>query len=262
LIQLPTSIDPAEAVAAIVGIRPVLTSTFERITASQWDQIGALDKTVNRLARDLARGTLDRSKFEAVNYDKYLDALSKDPDSAQIENIVEQFPIEMHSVTATYLGQVGKTLRFLRSKFPISTYKTIFGATNVTPPDTAIFAFEDLLRLIDDPLSAFEAIDCGTLTSDQAVAIQSVYPSLYHAIVQAIVLRVVKEEIRQGSNYDPHFAQPMAVLLGVPGLDSGLRQLLQTPAQRQQQPQQVPEPNSNTQAQRLAPASEKSDFND
>jgi hypothetical protein len=259
--QLPPDLDPGEAVAAIVGIRPLLTKAFERITAPQWEEIGKLDKTIYSLARDLAREKLDRSSFPAIDYDQYLDALSSDVDQAQVRSIVAQFPIEFHDATTAYLGQVAKTLRFLRGKFPVSTFKTLFGTQNLEPSVTDIFAFEDLLEVVDRPLAVFELVDSGRLTSDIALALMQLYPSIYAKVVGDIVVRCATEKAAEGEDFDPHFELALAVLLAVPGVDPTLRQQLQAPPPQQQQPQQAPEPNSNTQAQRLAPPSEKSDFN-
>jgi hypothetical protein len=260
--ELPQNIDAAEAIAAVVGVRPLLTGKVERIGHEQWDEIGRLDRTVYKLARDLARNQLDHSAFPAVDYQTTLDALSSDIDPAQIEAIVTQLPIELHAVTSAYLGQIGKTLRFLRGKFPISTYKTIFGAVNLPPSEVALFQFEDLLEIVDRPLAVFEMVDTGRLTSDQALAMQMLSPSLYSAIVTAIVQRTVVEKAKLGDDFDPHFGPGLAVLLAVPGLDPNIRQQLQAPKPQAQQPQQAPEPNSNAAAKRLAPPSEKSDLND
>lgn len=262
MIQLPQTIDPAEAVAAVVGIRPLLTSTFERITAPMWDQIGGIEQTIYRLARDLARGQLDRAEFPPIDYDQYLDALSEDVDPAQIASIVRQFPLELHDLTTAYFGQVAKTLRFLRGKFPISSVKTIFGAQNVTPADTDVFAFEDVLELVDQPLAVFEMVDTGRLTSDMALAMMQLYPSLYKAVVTAIVQRVALEGAIQGDNFDPHFGPGLAVLLAVPGVDPSLRQQLQAPKPQPAQPQKAPIPNGNAAAKRLATPDQKQDLND
>ncbi len=227
---------------AVVGVRPLLTGKFERIGHEQWDQIGRLDRTIHRLARDLARGQLDHSEFPAIDYEKYLAALSSDVDPAQIETVVQQFPLELHDVTTSYLGQIGRALRYLRSKFPISTVKTIFGSTNLPASDLAILQFESLLETIDRPLSVFSMVDSGRLTSDMAVAMMAVYPSIYSAVVGAIVQRVVLEKAKLGDKFDPTFGPGLAVLLAVPGVDANLRQQLQTPAPQAQNKPQAPKP--------------------
>jgi hypothetical protein len=262
MIQLPQTVDPAEAIAAVVGVRPLLTSTFERITAPMWDQIGGIEAKIYRLARDLARGKLDHAEFPVVDYDQFLDALSEEVDPAQIESIVAQFPLELHEVTTDYLGQTGKELRFLRGKFPISQVKTVFGAQNVPPSDTAVFAFEDVFEVVDRPLTVFEMVDSGRLTSDQALALMQLFPSLYKAIVTAIVQRVVLEGAAQGDDFDPHFGPGLAVLLAVPGVDPTLRQQLQAPKPQPQQPQKAPIPNGNAAAKRLATPDQKQELND
>jgi hypothetical protein len=264
MVQLPQDLDPGEAIAAVVGIRPLLTKKFERISADQWERIGKLDKTIYKLARDLAREQLDRTTFTPIDYDQYLTALSTDIDPAQIESIVAQFPIAFHDATTAYLGQVAKTLRFLRGKFPISTFKTLFGTQNLPPSETDIFAFEDLLEVVDNPMSVFEMVDSGRLTSDIALALMQISPSIYDKVVGDIVVRCSTEKAAT-DNFEPHFEQALSVLLAVPGVNPTLRQQLQAPPPQQpqpQQPQQAPEPSSNTQASRLAPTSDKPDFND
>jgi hypothetical protein len=241
MFQLPEGLDAGEAILAVVGVRPLLTAKVEKITGPEWEQIGKLDRTIYKLARDLARGQLDRSTFPAINYDRSLAALTSTPDQAQIQGMVDQFPVELHDATTAFLGQSARALNYLRTKFPVSRYVTVFGNVNLSPSFCAIDEFEDLLEVVDRPLSIFAMVDEGRLTSDMALAMQTVYPGLYVAIVKAIVTRVVLEKART-KDYDPSFEHGAAVLLAVPGLDPGLRQLLQTPAPDQQQNQQPAQP--------------------
>jgi hypothetical protein len=260
--QLPQKIDAGEAIVAVVGIRPLLTKTVERIRAPDWEKIGDLDKVVYRLARDLARGQLDRSSFPEIDYDGYLDTLSSGPDQEQISAMVQQFPIELHDATTAFLGQSARALNYLRTKFPISTYKTVFGAVNVEPSFYAVSKFESVLEIVDRPLAVFEMVDSGRLTSDMALAMMTVYPSLYAAIVGAIVVRCSSERASLGDKFDPHFGRALAVLLAVPGLDPGLRQQLQTPDQSQQQQKNPTAPATDSTAKAMASPSQKLDLNE
>ena len=261
MFQLPPNIDPGEAVSAVVGVRPILEDKFQRISAPQWTQIGNFDKTIKNLARDLVRGDLDQVTAKPIDYDAYLAALSSDKDEATIAAIGAQFPPDAHDAQTAYLAQIGKTLRFLRGKLPISTCTSLFGVDNLPPSDTQIFAFEDLLDVADQPLSVFSMIDSGRLTSDMALALMQLSPSLYAAILKAIVLRCTHERGQQGSAWDPQFEPALAVLLAVPGVDPTLRQQLQAPKPQQPNGQPAPEPNSNTQEKRLAPQSAQASLN-
>src|SRR5580704_13683299 len=96
MFDLPQGIDAGEAILAEIGIRPLLTQKVETIRAPEWERIGRMDRIVQGLARDLAKGQLDRSSFPAVNYDRMLDALSAPIDPTQISAMVEQFPLQFH----------------------------------------------------------------------------------------------------------------------------------------------------------------------
>lgn len=262
MFQLPEGIDPGQAILAVVGVRSILDKSFKGISAAQWDQIGTLNKKIHRLARDLVRDKLEPAPTEGIDYEHYLDALSTNLDPDVVQRIVASFPPEEHDACVAFLGQLGKTLRYLRGKLPISTYKNLFGVQNLPPSETQIFAFEDLLELADQPLLVFDRVDAGNLTSDQALSLMQLYPDIYAKVVGEIVVRCAIEKAAEGDDFDPHFEAPLAVLLAVPGVDPTLRQQLQAPKPQQQQQQQAPEPNSNTEAKKLAPASDKSDFND
>lgn len=245
---------------AVIGVRSFLDGSFQRISAPEWDQIGGLDKTVHRMARDLVRERLDHEPAPAVDYNDVLHALSEDADPAIIDRIVASFPPAAHDAATAFLAQLGKALRFLRGKLPISTYRDVFGAENLPPAETQVFAFEDLLELVDRPLAVFEMVDTGHLTSEMAVALMQLYPTLYAKVVGEIVVRCAVEKAEHPNAFDPKFGPALAVLLAVPGVDPELRQQLQAPKPQTQQQEPQQQQNSNTQAKRLAPKSAQPDL--
>lgn len=220
----PANIDPAEAILAVVGIRPLLTDEVERITRPMWNEISRLDRTIHEQARALADGNLDRSKaYPQVDYETTLKSFSAPPKPAQIEAMLRDIPAGQD---LPFLAAAARAYNYLRGLYPICVERTVFGANQLEPGEFALGAFEDLLQVVDQPLSVFGMIESGRFTTKQAAAMQAVYPTLYPEIAIEVVGACMAKKGDQPS-WDPEFGRGISVLLGVPGIDPGLRAALE-----------------------------------
>lgn len=216
----PTGINPGEAILAVIGIRPILSREVERITAGQWREIFGLQRTLEKRSRELARGNLDRAEaYPEIDYEPTLDAFTRPPEPAQIEAMLQDIPM---SASIPFLVSAARAYNYLRGQFPISVERTVFGVNQLEPGEFALGMFEDLLEIVDRPLSIFQMIESGRLTTKQAAAVQQVYPTLYSEIAVQVVLACTGEKAVSDS-WEPDFERGLSVLLGVPGVDPNLR---------------------------------------
>src|SRR5688572_15571516 len=166
VVTFPPDIDPGEAIVAVVGVRPFLTTEIERITAPMWREISTIDRRISRLAQQLARGSLDKADApEEVDYTPTLMAFTRPPDPEQIEAMLQDVPLQ---AALPFLVVAARAYNSLRETFPICVERTVFGANQLEPSEFALGMFEDLLEVADRPLSVFHMVASGRFTTRQA----------------------------------------------------------------------------------------------
>lgn len=258
-ITFPLGIDPGEAILAVIGVRPLLSKAIERIRAPQWHAIARLDRDIHRHAGDLVRGNLDRATaYPEVDYVPTLKAFSRPPDPAQIEAMLQDIP---DVADMPFLSTAARAYNFLRGEYPIAVERTAFGVNQLEPGDFALGMFEDMLEVIDRPLSVFGMVESGRLTTKQAAAMQAVYPTLYPEIVTEVVGACMQHK-GDHPDWDPEFGRGISVLLGVPGIDPGLRAALQAPPPEAQKPQPQQMPAKSRRARLIATKSDRLDLDE
>ena len=130
-----SAIRPAEAVLATVGIESILSRRVERFTAEKLRSAMTMGDRIGRLARQLAKGTLDMTYDDSgINYDRILKDLTQPWDADQVRQMVAAFPIEMDDVTAQFLPLASHAVEFMKSQFPVQVRQSVTGAVNVRPP--------------------------------------------------------------------------------------------------------------------------------
>jgi hypothetical protein len=242
-------------------MRPFLLKDTGRIYAEEWKQIAQVGKRIHDLADTLVTGGLKGNNTGPdLEYDKMLDSFSEPLPLETIEAVTEEFPVEMHAAHSMFIGTLVKAWNYLKAHFPVSVEKTVTGLTNLPPSDYALGLFEDILEIVDKPLSVYQMIAIGRLTSAQAIALQGIYPALYKEIVSAIIFRIVDEKV-ENADYDCEFERGLSVLLAVPGIDPALTAMLGTPGPTTTGQQQKPAPTNKreaeTDAHRLATSTQK-----
>ena len=262
MFQLPPMMDPGEAILATIGMRPFLVKETGRIYASEWEAIRAISTTIRDKATELVNGKLrGKNVGPDLEYDKMLDSFSMPISGDAIDAVTNEFPPELHPAMMQFIGTLAKAFNYLKAHFPISVERTLTGVYNLPPSDYALGLFEDLLEIVDKPLSVFDMVAIGRLTSAQAVALSSIYPKLYNEIVSAIVIQILDAR-GEDPDYEPDFDRGLSVLLAVPQIDPGLRTQLGMPGPTQTTPQPQPSENkkeAETDAHRLASSTQKID---
>jgi hypothetical protein len=240
---------------AVVGVRSLLTKEVERIRSSEWRQVARLDVEIHRLAQKLARGELDKAEtYPEVDYEPALHAFSEPPEPKQIEAMLQDIPVR---VAVPFLTAAARAYNYLRGQFPIAVEHTVFGAVQLEPGDFALGMFEDLLEIVDRPLMVFQMAETGRLTTKQAMAMQTVYPTLYKEIVVEIIMACMAEKGDHPESWQPDFDRGMSVLLGIPGLDANLRTLLAAPPPKPEEPEPRRMPAKSQRAHLIATQSDR-----
>lgn len=262
MFEIPEAVEPGEAMLAVVGLRPLLEKTAARIPADDWKIIYGIAKKCDSLARDLVDGSLKSSQPPSIDYDGLLDAFTEPFDTSALDPMLKEIPLALHDAISSFVGTAAKAMAYLEGKFPISVVKTVCGTVNLPPSDFAIGMFEDLLEVVDKPLNVYGMVAVGRLTSDQALALETIYPELYALIVASIVDRIIraKTALADPNDWYCEFERGLAVLLSVPGLDPSIKSALALPATNQPQtnqaaqsrpPQKAPATNTATASQKV-----------
>lgn len=230
-------IDIGEATAAIVGAQAIVFRSFKELTPAQQEQIKGMDAHIQGLAKQLCRGTLTGPSISSINYDKWLEELPKQPKEEDLGVWFDAFTPEQHAVATAFQGQALRVITYLRTIFPVQPIVTVTSTTNVTPPEVAVGKFAGQLDLLDRaPDSLFELVAEDSLTTSMALDFMKVFPNLYVACTIAIVQAIQAEKFR-AADFEPEWERSLACLLGIPGMDPGLRQQLQVPVPDQGKPQ-------------------------
>ena len=263
MFELPAITDPGEAMLAVVGLRPILEKNAARIPSADWKTISKIDSECDELAKKLVSGSLKSAPSAAVDYEGLLDAFTEPFDTTTLDPILKEIPLALHDAISAFVGTAARAMQYLETKFPISVVKTVAGSVNLPPSDFALGMFEDLLEVIDKPLNVYGMVAIGRLTSDQALALETVYPELYSLIVASIVGEIIdaKAATADPNDWYCEFERGLGVLLSVPGLDPGIAKALAVAPTNQPQTNQAAQsrPPSKTPATNTATASQKVD---
>lgn len=181
-----TEIDNTEAVLAVIGVSPLITKAVERFTKEKVEEAVKLPKTIERLARQLARDEVDAVPLFEMNYDRVLRDLYEEWQPAQVEAMARSMEKWAPDVTTGLMARAADVLKYLQGIFPRVSFETFMGSANVVPSDPLLYAFESVLEVLDTPLKVFSLISQGAITKRQVTAIRLVYPTLCEAIDEAI----------------------------------------------------------------------------
>lgn len=209
-------IDQGEAVLAMVGIRPIISRETEKITAPQFHEAADLDGIIERQASKLARGELPGRVDTGgeLNYDRMLRDLAAGPSDEQLDGMLESFPPERHHDAASFIRAAHRALDYLKAQFPIS----VDASGNLPPPSLRLASFENVLAVLDKPLSVFDLIDANALLGSEVKALEACFPTFLQAVTDAIEDRIVYEQSRV-AGWAPPFAPALAKLRGTPPID-------------------------------------------
>jgi hypothetical protein len=100
--------------------------------------------------------------------------------------MVEQFPPNLTMAGHALVVRSQEIIQAMLKDYPVTTYTTVSGSTNLTPSSTRMFKFISVLEVLDHPMCVFNLMQQGALLQSQTKAMRMVYPSMSEAIDAAI----------------------------------------------------------------------------
>ncbi len=226
--MLNVETNATEAVLATIGVSPLISKKVETFKKSQLDESQALPKKIERMTRQLAKDDfIDLPLFEA-SYSQTLRDLYDEWKPEQVEAMAKAMEKWIPDLTVEFMAKAKNVIDFLRSIFPRASYTTFIGSTNVVPTDVAIYQFESVLDVLNNPLRVFPLMANGSITKRQIAAVRLVYPTVSAAIDEALITVVADYKAEKKT-----FELPPAAEIGVtkwfgkPAIDPKLAAQLQ-----------------------------------
>lgn len=174
-------IAPAEALLAVIGVRPIVSHAIEVITPAQLQRAGSLGGECYAIGKSMVAGTLDNldiNDFERIYYSQTLRDLTTPYLPEQVEAMITALPPEMDGLHAEFVQLAKKAFEYLYSQFPITLRRAVGADNNTRPPRRLISRFESLLWAVDHPLGVFNLMQNATLSTQQNGALHELFPTL------------------------------------------------------------------------------------
>jgi hypothetical protein len=105
---------------------------------------------------------------------------------------------EVAPETAKELSNVAvRGVNYLHSiapKDPLGDYKLFYDSKDWFPSDAELASFEQAVNVVENPLYVLDAMNNGSLTSDEIMALKAVYPSLYEDIARELTEQLADKQ--------------------------------------------------------------------
>lgn len=238
---------PAEALLAVIGMRPIISHRIEQITPDQWKRAGEVAGDCDAIAIRMVRGELDSltvNDFERIDYSHTLRDLTTPYVPEQVEAMLSSIPLGLEGLHAEFEALAKKAFDFLYSQFPIALRKAVGADNNTAPPRRLISRFESLLWLMDNPMGVFNLIQNATLTKQQLDGMHALYPTLcQHVENESIPDALENERIgKPRFQLQRHAEAGVKRFLGRIPVAPELNKVLQAPPPDSQKPSAPPRP--------------------
>lgn len=235
--MLDTKLNPIEQLLAVVGVRPLVDKDVPFVTKAKVAEAAGLGARLEALSRDLCRGELAPMKLYTVDYSATLRDLYEEWKPEQIEKLAKALEENAGTLLVDFQAKAKEVVTYLQGIFPRTSYETFLGASNVVPNDLAIYAFESVLEVLDEPMRIFTFIGQGALTKRQAEAFRLVYPTISEAIDEALLSAAAAEKTKVRSYELPPAAEiGVARWQGRPSVKPQTAQQLATVSPKAKQP--------------------------
>ena len=165
-------------------------------------------------------GKKPKDKYEAYNNIKNnVQNLANDPDKFIEQTAIRTIRLSKTApnTTSEVINASGRALQFINSKLPQDNDPTKLFSRSRTLSTLELAKFERYIQAIDNPMSALEDLESGTLTREKVEAIKFVYPNIYSRIQQS-ALEFVGEN-KENLSYQKRIQ--IGILLDIP-TDSSL----------------------------------------
>jgi hypothetical protein len=239
VVPQPGVIDPAEALLAVLGMRPIVTHVIEKITPEQWKRARDLQFEVNKSAHAFVMGTLlePTPSHDRPGYMRTLRDLSTKYDPGQIEAMLTALPEDFGESSGPFLMMAQRAFSLMNSQLPRQAARSLAGSTHLPVPVRLLDRFNSLFDVLDEPTEILNLAAAGQLLRSQVTSADGIYPTLV-----AYMRQVLAAEIIGQRGQSPHWQLPYHAELGAEKLlgadltSPALRKVLQTPAPEAQNP--------------------------
>jgi hypothetical protein len=225
---LEAQIDHVESLLAVVGVRHLVSKEVPFVTKAQTLEATRMSATIEREARAVVRGEFEAVKLYSVDYDATLRDLYDEWTPKQIEKVVKSLETNAPDMDVAFQAKAKEVLDYLGGIFPRAQYTTFIGSSNVVPNDMAIYAFESVLEVLDEPARIFSFMATGAITKRQVDAFREVYPTIGKAIDEALRDAAADEKAKHPSfELDPTTELGVQRWMGQPAVPPATAALLQ-----------------------------------
>lgn len=226
--MIDAQIDPVESLLAVVGVRHLVSKDVPFVTKAQTVEATRLPATIERQARAVVLGKLEPVKLYSVDYDATLRDLYDEWTPKQLEQVSAALETNAPDMAVAFQAKAKDVLTFLQGIFPRAQYTTFIGASNVVPNDMAIYAFESVLEVLDEPDRVFAFMAAGAITKRQVDAFRKCYPTIAQAIDEALRDAAADEKSKHPSfELDPTTELGVQRWMGQPAVSPQTQALLQ-----------------------------------
>lgn len=223
------SVDVGEATIGVFGIVAVLDGKIET-GARVRDSVIDYPKRIDELARQLVTGETIKDRYRPFDQKKIRQLFTDDPTEA----ITKLNAIRWVDHAAA-MGQTLRLRNMINATRPQSQIKTLFAVKDLPVASFTWYEFEDILGLLDDPLSMFGAIKSGRITRKLVGLFEPAYASVYEAMAGSIVTHAVNEYAKKASFDLPVGVEAsLSTFLSVDGIGDKVAAAMGTPKQQGQ----------------------------
>lgn len=207
----PASIDKGEVWACALGLDPVLAKAIPRVTAAHKRAVQGLNDIIAKQVNRLVTGKLDADYPDVPDYKDLSAALAVTFDADSTEAVMSVLPDDDK---LPYLTVAQRQYEFMAAAIPRPVRETLVGTVPMPPDSTALYRFNGLYRVIDNPLYLLDLMGSGTVLHNQVHAVRIVFPTLTAYLDTAIRDAVIEQVTK-----DPDYTVPYLA-------DSGIRDYL------------------------------------
>jgi len=206
---LPT-VDPVELMMAAIGIKAIVSREVERISEKHLRDMDKMPQRLQEAVKACVNASVVPYEPEPYDYRKTLLDLARGWDIHQVQEMIEQFPSDFAAAGSAVIVRSQEIIKAMLRDYPVTNYQTVAGSDQLTPSNTKMFRFVQVLEVIDHPECVPYLIHCGGLLQSQVKAMRSVYPTLSEFIDACLF-----QEITAARAKNPDFQLPFHTEFGV-----------------------------------------------
>lgn len=172
-------IDPGELALAVVGLTPVIKGEMPIFGVEKAREAAAIPAEIDRLARQLVTAAPEMPALARPHkYRALLQRLARPLQPAEAAAVAARFQGPGELYAGPFMMKVQQAYEHIRGLFPVSTYRTFAGETQLEPAADKVWRFFLELQVLDDPLLVLRLAGAGGLLASQVRAVRELYPTL------------------------------------------------------------------------------------